>query len=60
MRPTARVRSPWEYDEHNRPVRVDTVVISTQHDPDVSLEQIRKDMIEQGGQGRDPADMLDE
>ena len=40
--------------------RVDTVVISTQHDPDVSLEQIRKDMIEQVAKAVIPADMLDE
>ena len=47
MRPDGKSQVTVEYDEHNRPVRVDTVVISTQHDPDVSLEQIRKDMIEQ-------------
>lgn len=39
---------------------MDTVVISTQHDPDVSLEQIRKDMIEQVAKAVIPADMLDE
>ena len=36
------------------------MVISTQHDPDVSLEQIRKDMIEQVAKAVIPADMLDE
>ena len=60
MRPDGKSLVTVEYDEHNRPVRVDTVVISTQHDPDVSLEQIRKDMIEQVAKAVIPADMLDE
>ena len=60
MRPDGKSQVTVAYDEHNRPVRVDTVVISTQHDPDVSLEQIRKDMIEQVAKAVIPADMLDE
>ena len=60
MRPDGKSQVTVEYDEHNRPVRVDTVVISTQHDPDVSLEQIWKDMIEQVAKAVIPADMLDE
>ena len=60
MRTDGKSQVTVEYDEHNRPVRVDTVVISTQHDPDVSLEQIRKDMIEQVAKAVIPADMLDE
>ena len=60
MRPDGEIQVTVVYDEHNRPVRVDTVVISTQHDPDVSLEQIRKDMIEQVAKAVIPADMLDE
>ena len=60
MRPDGKSQVTVDYDEHNRPVRVDTVVISTQHDPDVSLEQIRKDMIEQVAKAVIPADMLDE
>ena len=60
MRPDGKSQVTVEYDEHNRPVRVDTVVISTQHDPDVSREQIRKDMIEQVAKAVIPADMLDE
>ena len=35
-----------EYDEDNKPVRVDAVVVSTQHGAEAELEQIRKDMIE--------------
>ena len=60
MRPDGKSQVTVEYDENNRPVRVDTVVISTQHNPDVTLEQIRKDMIEQVAKVVIPANMLDE
>ncbi|EOS66367.1 methionine adenosyltransferase [Oscillibacter sp. 1-3] len=60
MRPDGKSQVTVEYDENNRPVRVDTVVISTQHNPDVTLEQIRRDMIEQVVKVVIPADMLDE
>ena len=45
LRPDAKSQITVEYDENDRPVRVDTVVISTQHDPDVSNEQIHEDVI---------------
>ena len=48
-----------EYDD-DRVVRIDTVVISTQHDPDVTLEQIRKDMIEYVVKPIVPAEYIDE
>ena len=60
MRPDGKSQVTVEYDEDNRPVRVDTVVISTQHNPDVTLEQIRQDMIEQVIRVVIPANMLDE
>ena len=60
MRPDGKSQVTVEYDENKRPVRVDTVVISTQHNPDVTLEQIRQDMIEQVAKVVIPADMLDE
>ena len=44
--PTARPRLPWNMTRAADPPRVDTVVLSTQHAPEVTLEQIRKDMIE--------------
>ena len=46
LRPDGKTQVTVEYDENNRPVRVDTVVVSTQHDENVALEQIRADMIE--------------
>ena len=60
MRPDGKSQVTVEYDENDRPVRVDTVVISTQHDPDVSLEQIRADMIEKVAKAVIPAALLDE
>ena len=46
LRPDGKTQVTIEYDGEGKSVRVDTVVVSTQHDPDVSLEQIRADMIE--------------
>ncbi len=45
LRPDAKTQVTVEYDEHNQPVRIDAIVISTQHHPDVSQEQIKEDMI---------------
>ncbi|SJZ58458.1 methionine adenosyltransferase [Pilibacter termitis] len=47
LRPDAKSQVTVEYDEFDHPKRVDTIVISTQHDPEVTLEQIKKDVIEQ-------------
>ena len=46
LRPDGKTQVTIEYDENSKPVRVDTVVVSTQHDEGISLEQIRADMIE--------------
>jgi S-adenosylmethionine synthetase len=45
LRPDGKTQVTIEYED-DRPVRVDTVVVSTQHDPDVTQEQIRKDIID--------------
>ncbi len=45
LRPDGKTQVTIEYEE-DKPVRVDTIVISTQHDPDVTLETIRADLIE--------------
>ena len=44
LRPDGKAQVTVEYDENDKPVRVNTIVVSTQHDPDVSQEQIHKDI----------------
>ena len=46
LRPDSKSQVTIEYNDRNEPVRIDTIVISTQHDPGVSQEQIRQDMID--------------
>ena len=60
LRPDGKTQVTVEYDENNHPVRVDTVVLSTQHAPEATLEQIRKDMIELVIKPTVPAELLDE
>ena len=60
LRPDGKTQVTVEYDEDRRPVRVDTVVISTQHAPEAMLEQIRRDMIELVVKPVVPAELLDE
>ena len=59
LRPDGKTQVTVEYED-DRPVRVDTVVLSTQHDEDVSLEQIREDMVKYVIRPVLPAEMLDE
>jgi len=46
LRPDSKSQVTLEYDEQNQPVRIDTIVLSTQHDEGVSAEQIKKDIID--------------
>lgn len=59
LRPDGKTQVTVEYDEENQPVRVDTVVLSTQHSPEVSLAQIRRDMIEHVIKPVIPSHLLD-
>ncbi len=59
LRPDGKTQVTVEYDEDNRPIRVDAVVVSTQHGPEAELEQIRKDMIELVIKPIIPAGLLD-
>ena len=59
VRPDSKSQVSVEYDKDGKPVRVDTVVVSTQHAPHVSNKQIRKDIIEQVIQASVPAKLLD-
>ena len=60
LRPDGKTQVTIEYDENHQPVRVDTVVLSTQHSPEVSLGQIRRDMIDAVIKPSIPAHLLDE
>ncbi|MBP0981400.1 MAG: methionine adenosyltransferase [Oscillospiraceae bacterium] len=60
LRPDGKTQVTVEYDENNRPVRVDTIVVSSQHSDAVALETIREDIIEHVIKKIVPADMLDE
>ena len=60
LRPDGKTQITVEYDESGKPVRVDTVVLSTQHAAEASLEQIREDMIQLVIKPTVPADLLDE
>ena len=46
LRPDGKTQVTVEYDENDRPKRIDTIVISSQHSPDVSQEELRKGIIE--------------
>ncbi|WP_105955886.1 methionine adenosyltransferase [Apilactobacillus quenuiae] len=46
LRPDAKAEVTVEYDDNDVPTLVDTIVLSTQHDPDITLDQIRDDIIE--------------
>ena len=60
LRPDGKSQVTVEYGEDGRPIRVDTVVLSTQHAPEASLEQIRADMIDLVVKPTIPAALLDE
>lgn len=59
LRPDAKAQVTVEYDDQEKPVRVDTVVISTQHDSDATLAQIRADVEQQVIRAVIPAHLLD-
>lgn len=59
LRPDAKAQITVEFDEAHQPKRIHTVVISTQHNPDVSQDQIKKDMIEQVINAVIPEKLLD-
>ena len=60
LRPDGKTQVTVEYDENDRPVRLDAVVLSTQHDENVSQEQIHEDIKKYVFDEIIPADMVDE
>jgi S-adenosylmethionine synthetase len=59
LRPDAKSQVTIEYSDDNKPLRVDTVVISTQHDPNVSQSKIKADVIKNVIKKVIPARLLD-
>ena len=59
LRPDGKTQVTVEYED-DKPVRVDTILISTQHDPDVTQEQIKADLIEKVIKPIVPAELLDD
>jgi len=60
LRPDGKTQVTIEYDENRVPVRVDTVVVSSQHSEEIDIEQLRKDITEHVIRAIVPAEMMDE
>ena len=60
LRPDGKTQVTVEYDENDRPFRLDAVVLSTQHDPEVTQEQIHEDIKKYVFDPILPAEMVDE
>ncbi|MGA1999606.1 MAG: methionine adenosyltransferase [Terriglobales bacterium] len=59
LRPDGKSQVTVEYDDHHRPVRVDAVVLSTQHAENVTNEELRADILKHVIQATIPAELLD-
>ena len=60
LRPDGKTQVTVEYDDNNMPIRVDTIVISSQHDPDITREQLTADIKKHVISEVIPAEMLDD
>ena len=60
LRPDGKTQVTVEYDENGKPIRLDAVVLSTQHDPDVTQEQIHEDIKKYVFDAILPTEMVDE
>jgi len=59
LRPDGKTQVTVEYNDCGKPVRLDAIVVSSQHDPDVALEQIREDIIREVITPSVPVGMMD-
>ncbi len=60
LRPDGKTQVTVEYDQEDRPLRIDAVVVSTQHGPEVDLDQIRRDIIDLVIRPTIPASLMDD
>ncbi|ANQ52976.1 S-adenosylmethionine synthetase [Thermosipho affectus] len=60
LRPDGKTQVTVEYDENDRPVRVDTILISTQHEPDVTIEEIKDVLIKHVIEPIIPENLMDD
>ncbi|XJZ26573.1 methionine adenosyltransferase [Bacillota bacterium Lsc_1132] len=60
LRPDGKTQVTVEYDENDKPVRIDTIVISTQHHPEIELEQIQRNIKEYVINPVVPEELIDE
>ncbi|MEW5321045.1 methionine adenosyltransferase [Geobacillus thermoleovorans] len=60
LRPDGKTQVTIEYDENGKPVRVDTIVVSAQHHPEITQDQIQRDIKEHVIKPVVPAELLDE
>ncbi|MCY7920612.1 methionine adenosyltransferase [Bacillus spizizenii] len=60
LRPDGKTQVTVEYDENNKPVRIDAIVISTQHHPEITLEQIQRNIKEHVINPVVPKELIDE
>ncbi|MGY3750024.1 methionine adenosyltransferase [Vagococcus acidifermentans] len=60
LRPDAKAQVTVEYDENDKPFRIDSIVISAQHDETISLEQLKQDIMDKVIRAVVPAELLDD
>ncbi|MCY9376048.1 MULTISPECIES: methionine adenosyltransferase [Bacillus] len=60
LRPDGKTQVTVEYDENNKPIRIDAIVISTQHHPEITLEQIQRNIKEHVINPVVPEELIDE
>ena len=60
LRPDGKTQVTAEFDDEGNPIRIDTVLISAQHDPDVSIDTMKRDLYENVVKPVMPRDLMDE